>query len=383
MKTGRNVLGASLVAGALAVAAPQLALAAGTLACTQINNTASIAFTVGGVTQTPQSSVPATFYVGVKAIVAVTTNDSSKTGVIPGSTAAVKGNALSFRVTNSGNNHQKYALSALAKVTGTADPFGGAVNDSFDMNNVAIPDVPGKVVGGVILDLGPDSFQDVTIASDAPIGATDGQVAVYALKAQTQWLGDGTNVTTDGQADSNAIGGTVCSALATGTKIDVVVADTAGTDDGNRDGASSSRSAYLVTAANLNITKNSAVIWDPVNCTGSTAQSGTCLDSNSQPATPRLIPGGVVEYTITITNAASAATANVTVTDPLDLTNLSFVPNGYATNKGILVNGVQMTNAADGDNADYAGTTAGTVTVSNLSVAGGATAIVKFKATIN
>ena len=76
--------------------------------------------------------------------------------------------------------------------------------------------------------------------------------------------------------------------------VDIVFGDAAGTDDGARDAAHSSRSAYRVVSAALSVAKISTLICDPFNGT----------------TNPKRIPGAIVRWTITITNTG-AASANL------------------------------------------------------------------------
>jgi len=369
------LIGAPLLFAAVGILAPALAGASNnyTPACTQINNTAHVSFKVGGVDQGPSGngldSTTASFYVGVKVNVSVASTDSNNVTVYPGSTAA----PLTFTVTNNGNAHQKYALSYVAEVNGTPSPFSGS--DAFNSTGVTLS-------SAAIADLAPDASQTITISADTPLSQTDAQVAVYALKAQTQWLGTSTDVTADGSAKGSVIGGALCPAAGPGTAdIDVVVGDGAGSDDGARDGAHSARDAYQVTAANLTIQKSSAVVYDPVNC--SSYSPLTCSGA------VRAIPGAVVEYTIQIANSANGTATNVTVKDAID-SSLSFYADGYASTKGIQVtspniNGgapLALSNGSDADQGDFNATNAGAVTVTGIQVAKDDTAYVKFRASI-
>lgn len=369
MKTRNLIVSIGLLLGMIALAAPQGAMAANnyTPACTQINNTAHVNYKVGGVDQGPGGlgldSTTASFLVGVKVDVLVTTANVANVTVYPGSVAT----ALTYTVTNNGNAHQQYVLSSVAEPnTNTIpSPFGGG-NDVYDATAVTVSSA------GNIADLAPDASQEITITANTPLAQTDQQIAVYALKAQTRWVGGGSDVNASGSV-SDATIGAACTALSGGGQnIDVVIGDGAGSDDVVKDGAYSARSAYQVTAANLTITKSSTVISDPVN--GAVAKA---------------IPGAVIEYTIQIHNAATGTATNVTVTDTLD-TNLAFSVNGYAALAGIqvtapnLYGGVAtaLTNASDADQGDYNITSAGAVTVSGISVGNGQDAYVKFRATI-
>ena len=81
--------------------------------------------------------------------------------------------------------------------------------------------------------------------------------------------------------------------------VDIVFGDAAGTDDAARDAAHSSRSAYRVVSAALSVAKISTLICDPFNGT----------------TNPKHIPGAIVRWTITITNAGAAAASLSTVAD--------------------------------------------------------------------
>ena len=92
----------------------------------------------------------------------------------------------------------------------------------------------------------------------------------------------------------------------------IVLGDAAGTDDAANDGRISARSGFLVQTASLTVTKAVAAYCDPVNFN----------------ANPKLIPGGFARYTITISNAAGAATSATlgNVSDVLS-TRLALDPN--------------------------------------------------------
>ncbi len=94
--------------------------------------------------------------------------------------------------------------------------------------------------------------------------------------------------------------------------------DGQGAVDSARDGAFSAIGTYTVAGALLDVVKSSRVVSDPVNF------------SNN----PKAIPGATVEYCITVSNAAGAATA--TDVDVLD--NLPFDVT-FLTSFGIFVNG--------------------------------------------
>ena len=118
-----------------ALAVPQAAMAAGTLACTPIGNTAAVAYNVGGFAQAVVSSNTNTFTVGNKVNhTVVTTNASPGVSVVSNQTGAV----LTFTITNNGNANQTYALTAVELASGsTTSVFSGnnTVTDAFNASS--------------------------------------------------------------------------------------------------------------------------------------------------------------------------------------------------------------------------------------------------------
>jgi hypothetical protein len=405
MNTKRqHIVRALLLTGALALTVPQAALAL-TPACTQINNRATVTYDVGGITQTPIDSKngnngnadeATSFYVGVKVDVVVTKKDASIVSVAPGLTTAT----LTYNVANIGNATMKYALTASNKVNGIANPFAlpAAAVDNFDGTINFTNGTAGST--STIASLAPGvAGQDVTVIVTIPNTQVNNDLSVFLLKAQSQLVGDGSDVNAKNintKTGAN-IGGATCTAAGPATAtIDIVAADgagTAGDGDNANDGASSARDAFLVSAAGLTITKSSAVYWDPVNLFVS----------------PKAIPGAVITYTVSIANAAGGANAtNVKVIDDLAsaITNGVTFGNGSTdagqtdTNyndgttsclgggaRGIVVDGVCKSNANDADFTSWnqaADPNGGTnkVGASNITVNAGSTSTVKYQVTI-
>lgn len=137
-----------------------------------------------------------------------------------------------------------------------------------------------------------------------PAGQANGTQSVISLTALTR---NATTLTALTQ-DTNTQGG-----------VENVFADAAttpngsGTDPGQtaRDATAFAYGAYRVAAAILSVSKIATPICDPFN--GSTS--------------PKNIPGAYVQYAITITNAAGAASATLsTISDLLETANLTFDP---------------------------------------------------------
>lgn len=299
MKIKANqMLAALLLLGAAALMLPQAATAAGTPACTAIGNTASVVYSVGSVTQNALSTgTTATFVVGNKVNLTVATTDGNDVLVSPGGsgTSAV----LTFSVKNDGNAYQGYTLSAIAYGATVTSPFTGAA-DSFDATAVQIwvDEGSGYTQTGTISSLASDWTATVQIrANTIPLGQADNSIAVYGLKALT--INPGGSSLISGPSGTgtvyNAGGGIACS------NVDIVKADTdtdgAGADDGNRDGAALSRSAYKVQTVGLLVSKSTVTVSDPFG--GSAA-----------------IPGSTVEYAIRVAmNSGSSSATGVVITD--------------------------------------------------------------------
>lgn len=293
-KNSKNRLLLMFLIGALAVVTPQGTLAL-TPACTPIDNTVALSYSVGGVSQTGINSTTS-FTVGNKVNLTVTRTDASYVSVPPGAT----NQALTFMVTNTGNANQRYVISYTEPVGG-ADPFTGT--DNFNATTPGIGAVSiANVTSGIVV---PGGTYSATVVSNIPVARINGDIAVYGLLAKTYKV--------DGTTAETGIAGSITSSYGT-CSADIVLADAAGTDDptGARDGADSIRGAYKVSSSVLSFSKTATTIWDPVNYNN----------------TPKAIPGALIRYVITVTNGAAAASSAVltTVTDGLNA-NTAIDPN--------------------------------------------------------
>jgi uncharacterized repeat protein (TIGR01451 family) len=353
----------ALALGLVALGAARNAQAAGTAAGTDIRNTATINYDVGGNPQPPKDSNEVIFKVDRKINLTVSRTDGSIVQVTPGQTTAF----LTFSVKNDGNAAQDFSLQAIAEATSTLDPFSGGNNDNFDATLVGVYVESGGSAGYLaaedtatsITALPADGVKTVYIVVSIPNTRINNDVAVYALKATA------TGVTeTAGADDPNTV--------------DTVFADAATSDDdGARKGDHSDRSAFKVKTAVLTVAKSSQVIWDPANLF----------------ATPKAIPGAKVEYTVTVSNAAGAIVpaTNIAITDNLnsEITagKILFNTDAYASGKGIqltipnLYSGAAtpLSNANDGDEGKFA---SNTVTVSGIALAPGESATIKYQVVI-
>jgi uncharacterized repeat protein (TIGR01451 family) len=348
---------AMLVVAAIAIVAPLSAEAAGTASGTLVGNTATVSYDVSGVPQTPLSTGPtATFAVDNKVNLTVTKNSDITS--IPGST----NQTLVFTVTNNGNTAQRYALSATNSAGIVMNNVriyldNGATPNTWDATDTLYVDA------STFGNLAADGSLKILIVADTPAGATNGQTSNYNLIATTVDAGTVTVTVQTGGAGTLA-------------GVDVVFADVAGSaaGDGARDGKHSAVGTYTVSGATLSILKSAATYSDPFNGT----------------ANPKAIPGAIMTYTITVSNASGATATNVTVSDNLTGMPVTFAPHFNdgitvvcSATQGIVVNGTCKTNAGFDDGADYNITTANTVLVSGLTVTAGTSAVIKFQVTVN
>lgn len=318
-------LRALLITGAAALMIPCGAFAAMTKPCTQISNTATLAYTVGGVGQgdvTSPSNSGNQFLVGAKIIVTVSDLVTSYVSLTPSSTASPA--VLKFQVKNDSNTNLNFALASQA-FNNTADPYGGT--DSFDVSSPIIRVENGSTAGyqpaqdtaTSISNLASDGGTATVYIAYTPtdLTAANNAIAAYYLKATAQWL-DGSAIAapTSGNATQTVNSAMAPTCSAGGQSIDIVYGDLAGgaTGDGSRDGVHSAAGAYKVASANIAVTKSYTVVSDPINGT-----------SNQ-----KAIPGAVVRYSIAIANTGGSSALLSTITDQLQ-SNLGIVTGSSAT----------------------------------------------------
>lgn len=351
MRNTVKLFGSAATVAVLLAANP--AYAAGTAAGLSVTNTVTVNYQVGGVSQTAQTASD-TFTVDRKINVTVAEVGTTTTTVSPGQSAAV----TTFQVTNLSNATLDFAL-AVAQQTGGAGAH--ANTDTFDATNLRIyvdTNANGTFDAGDTLvtyldELAADVSRTVFVVSDIPLGQTTGAVAAVTLTATGR---EGGTAAAQGAALSETTTGNTAG-------MDTVFADGAGSTDAARDAAFSAKDDYTVSAAAITVAKRSTLVSDPFNGT----------------TNPTYIPGAVIEYCISVTNAAGSASAtSVAISDPLP-TEVT-----YLAAFGIKVDGtVNVSNVCLADGAgsgSFAGTTvSGTI----ATVAASQTRTVLFRATIN
>ncbi len=347
----RSGAAASLLAVAAGTAMP--AFAAGTTAGSTITNNVTVNFQVGGVNQNSVSASNS-FTVDRKVNFTVAEDGSATTQVSPGQSAAV----TAFMVTNTSNAPLDFALAASNRSGGTAEHGG---TDNFDVSNLRLyqdSNSNGSYDSGTdtlitYLDqVAADASIRVFVLADVPLGRSSGDVAGVRL------TGTASEATAAG-----SLGATVTQTAGANTAgVDTVFADTNADGNTARDGIHFDEDDYTILAANLTATKTSRVISDPLNGT----------------TNPKLIPGAVVEYCISVANAAGSASAtNVALSDTLP------GQTAYDASFGVKVNGTVTSGTCNADGAIAGGHASGVVSGTIPTLAAGDTRTVLFRVTIN
>jgi uncharacterized repeat protein (TIGR01451 family) len=300
-----KLLGTAMAAVLAMASAP--AWADGTAANTAVNNTATLTYQSGAVTQPGVTSNTATFLVDRRVSLTVAEVGAAATIVAGGGTVD---QATTFTVTNTSNAPLDFGLSAANIVGGTA-PFGGT--DSFDVTNFRFYVESGTTPGFDATDtlvtyldeLPADTTRTVYVVANVPVGTPNGAIAAISLTAQAREAG---TANTQGAIVTESTGADVQNA------VDTVFGDIAGTDDIARDGRNSARDQYNVTAATIALVKSVTVVSDPFNGT----------------TNPKAIPGAILEYCLIVNNTGAAAAANVAITDPVPTQTTYIAGSGYA-----------------------------------------------------
>lgn len=365
-RTLKLLAACSSVSLAMLCSAP--AFAGGTAPGTDILNTVTVNYQTGSVTQTAINASD-TFKVDRKIMFSL--EEAATTGtttVTPGQT----GQVARFQITNTSNDTLDFSLAAIQQATSTNAAHGG--QDGFDLSTFSFfvdangngTYEAGTDTATVVDNLGLDQSRFIFAVGNVPLSATNGQVAGIQLTATAL------------ESNGNAITAVDDTAANGATTVETVFADTAKSGVGGtsaaRDGIDVATDSYTVSAAALSVFKSSRIISDGVST------------SNF-----KSVPGAVVEYCISVANAAGGATAtNISITD-LVPTNTTFVLASIRVNGTVTSPGINQTctggaaasdSAADADGGSF-GTPANTVSGSLTNIPGGSASALIFRATIN
>lgn len=259
----------------LALAVP--AFAGGTAPAIDIENTATLDYSVGTTTQTQLTSNTVSFK--VDRLVDYSVSNGGNLSVTPNSS----GQLLSFTVQNDGNETYDFDVS----IAQTGDFVVANLQLFDDANTNGVYDAGEEVT--TIDNLGVDVAKVLYVAGDIPSTAINGEATTITLTVDDVLNSAGAALADDtGNANTDAGVETAWAKLPpTATSAD-----------------------YIVGAADLSISKGYVIVSDP---TGG--------------ANPKAIPGAVIEYTLTIANGAGASTAvGVSLTDDAPA-NTTYVAN--------------------------------------------------------
>ncbi len=304
----------------------QQAFAVGTAAGTDVNNQASIAYSVGSVPQTAVQSNIATFRVDnrVNFTLVPDPNPVVPTQVNVGDTQV----AVRFLLQNTGNQTQDFAFLPTNEADGV---IVNGNTDSGQMNNLSVvadnnDDNTVNDAEDFIEELTADATRVVWIVADAdtpiPNELLDGDFAHVLLSATVRAGGGG------------GLGGIITTSASDTVGTEDVVVAVGGVLD---EDSASAQNTYQVASASLTVTKASLLIDDPINGT----------------VNPFHIPGATVEYTITVTNNSLTVDADaISISD--ELTNVTLVADPFALGYDVEIinNGAAAILDCDADGGD-------------------------------
>ena len=340
------------------------AFAIGTEAGTEIQNQATLSFSVGNATQTPVTDT-AQFKVDNKVDMSLSWDTSALQAVAAGQTAFHK-----FTITNTGNLDQPYDLTAVTAAASTEILATGPVTSDT-------ASTPSPTFTFYAVDTQP-SVGDTTTTSLAAVPHASGsnskifwvgvQYPLTANLEDTNKIANFITVTADTSGNGNNAATDKNSNLEQQLFVN---ADGAGPNDAANDAKISAVFGDEITTANFSdstdgLKLNVIVVNDPIcndnndnyGVSGS-HDSGTSttgiMDCNAATApasyTPKAIPGALVEYTITAKNTGRAQAESVSFAQ--DLNTLVF--NGLTASTPLQANSIDhvvatMAGGAGGNN---------------------------------
>lgn len=336
----------SLLLTSAMIAAGGMAHAGGTTPGTNVSNSIDISYSSGGNTINRTNAASVSFVVDRKVDLLLQGQDAGGLVTVQQGSNVEQ---LTYRLVNQGNDASGYDIDVAnsGAIGLTYDATGGGAEGTY---SVYIGNSPGAVSGSDVLydaagttnigDVAADGEVYVKIVANIPAASQDGDTDAFDVTATA--LDAGTNTITTETASPSI------------NTVDTILADP-GTN-----GFEVVTESYKVTAPVLSATKTSTIASENIG------GSFTCASDPVDPAAKAYVPGGCVEYTITVTNdgAASSAASNLSVSDAIP---------GDLTFAGIL-------SQSGFDNVSESG---GTVTATAASLAPGSTATTVVRATIN
>lgn len=303
------------------------AQAAGTIAGTDISNTAEASFeAIDGSTITiPSNTV--TITVDELLDVTVTNSDPGDIPTSPGTTDEI----LTFQVTNTGNGQETFRLTADTALGGDDfDPTLQQIVIDSNGNNLYDPGVDTiYVAGSNDPELAPDESVSIFVITTIPADRIDTDRAEVSLlaEANTGTGAPGTSFDGLGQGGGDAVVGTT--------------------------NANDNDSGFLAVQQVLITLVKSATVTDPFG--GDQA-----------------VPGSTIAYNLVATVSGTGVLSNVIISDPIPIST-SYVP------ASITLETAALTDSADADAGEFDGTN---INVSLGNVPAGETRTVTFEVTI-
>jgi uncharacterized repeat protein (TIGR01451 family) len=306
-------------------------LAAGAPAGVDIQNTASVNYTVGSTSATATSNTVSLKVAEILDV--VVTLQSGVVTVTPGAANQV----LVYRVTNTGNGQENFLL-ALNSVLGgdDFDPVPASPSIYFDTDGngtLSAADTP-YVAGSNDPQLNPDAFVTLLVVNNIPNGLSNGNrgLSQFSATSRTGTGAPGTSFAGQGTGGTDAVVGTT-------------------TATANRNGE------YLV--ADIAIAAN---------------KTATVVD---QFGGARPIPGARINYQVVVTATGTGTAVGAAFADLIPA-NTTYVPGS------LKLNAVALTDASDADVGNFVAAPAAQVRVGlgNLTQANGPQTIL-FSVTIN
>jgi len=313
--------------------------AQGVAAGSNILNTVVINYTIEGTIQTPIESSPTgnikpgigngtatSFLVDRKIDLSVT--GVSNANVTPGDTQSV----ITFILLNEGNDTQEFALSINSSLPTDGFDSSNCISTITAVSGTPLASITLPTTGSIMLKA--DQQASINVSCDIPLtqnglALNTGDNALVSLIAIAEK-----------NKDSSAVSETVNSDV--NDEIETVYADTAGSDDIDRDASHSARREYITTSSaippNLTIDKSIVSIVD--NDGGNSA-----------------ISGSEVTYKITVSTSGNGDINNLIITDP--------TPIGmHYKNETIKLNNIVQSDILDAlDKTDFGISNANTATI--------------------
>lgn len=284
----------------LAIGFSSDAVAVGTLAGTDISNTASVTYDIGG-TPVTQASNTVTITVA-ETLDVVVVLQSPQVVVAPGDTDR----ALVYTVTNTGNGDETFNLVIdNTDATDDFDPIAGTPaiyfdsDDSGDFSPADVAYVPGT--NDPLLN--PDQTITILVVNDIPAGLANGEIGRSALQAEA--------------ATGSGAPGTIVAGGGT-NGVDAVV--------GSTGAIASVTGEYIVSDVAVAFNK-SATVSDP--------------NGGTQP-----VPGATITYQITIEVSGTGTATGLQFMDPIPA-NTTYIADSLS------LNAVALTDQADGDIGEF------------------------------